>query len=120
MSNNVDKFRVSSFEFRVVNAKPGTRNPKQCRDGQAVVEYALLLALVSAALLGMQLYAKRGVQAGVKMMTDGVLSPYANDTNGELAQRAGIAYESGERRNRATTLVGNVLKRRADAQVPAN
>ena len=75
------------------------------------MEYALLLGIVSAALVGMQLYAKRGVQAGVKMMTDAALSPHPNDLNGELAQRDGIAYESGERRNRATTLVGTVLKR---------
>ncbi len=38
---------------------------KICRSGQAVLEYALVLAIVSATLLAMGLYMRRAVQGGL-------------------------------------------------------
>ncbi|MBI3319016.1 MAG: hypothetical protein HYZ89_00285 [Candidatus Omnitrophica bacterium] len=38
--------------------------------GQAIVEYAILIGVVTAAIVGMQAYAKRGLQAGIKLMAD--------------------------------------------------
>ena len=38
--------------------------------GQSIAEYSILIAVVTAALLAMQLYMKRGIQAAVKHSTD--------------------------------------------------
>lgn len=38
--------------------------------GQSIVEYAIVIGVVTAAVLGMQLYAKRGLQAGIKIAAD--------------------------------------------------
>ena len=38
--------------------------------GQAIVEYAVLIGIVTAALVTMQTYIKRGVQAGIKAAAD--------------------------------------------------
>ncbi len=40
------------------------------RKGQNVIEYAILLTLVIAALTVMQVYIKRGIQAGIKSCGD--------------------------------------------------
>lgn len=80
--------------------------------GQSIVEYAILLGIVTAAVLGMQVYAKRGIQAGLKMTADS-LSPFApNDADGEKAQVDGMRYDSGDRQ---TTVFasGMVLDRRS-------
>lgn len=77
--------------------------------GQSVAEYAILIALISMAIAGMQLYAKRGIQAGVKVAAD-QLSPIAGDADGSKAQLAGIRYESGDRSN-SVVAEGSVLNR---------
>lgn len=38
--------------------------------GQAIAEYAILFGIVTMAILGMQVYAKRGLQASVKQFAD--------------------------------------------------
>lgn len=86
--------------------------------GQAIMEYALLLGIVTAAILGMQLFAKRGIQAGVKTMADR-LSPHASDPSGELAQRDGIRYESRDRTDKVVG-VGSVLSRRSQTRATAD
>ena len=80
--------------------------------GQAIIEYSLMLSVAVAAILGMQLYAKRGVQGGVKAVAD-ALSPHAGDVSGEQAQRDGIAYESGERHQQSVAIAGTILDRRS-------
>ena len=67
--------------------------------GQAIMEYAILIGVVTAAMLGMQLYAKRSLQAGIKTAAD-QLSPYPDDPHGERAQLDGMRYESGDRKTR--------------------
>lgn len=47
---------------------------KRYRDGQSIAEYAVLLGLVIAAFVGMQVYARRGLQARVKSGTDALTS----------------------------------------------
>jgi Flp pilus assembly pilin Flp len=84
------------------------------RHGQAIVEYAILIGIVTAAILGMQIYAKRGVQAGVKMMADR-MSPAVNDPQGERAQLEGMRYESGDRRTSVVS-EGAVLIREAQTR----
>jgi Flp pilus assembly pilin Flp len=84
------------------------RSPRDKKSGgQAIVEYAIAVGLIVAAILGMQVYAKRGIQAGVKGAAD-QLSPFADDPTGEKAQLEGMRYESGERRNRATAAPGGI------------
>lgn len=79
------------------------------RAGQVSTEHAILLGVITAALVGIQLYAKRGLQAGIKSAAD-QLSPFriggnpAGDPDGERAQAAGMISETGERRNRATAI----------------
>jgi len=65
------------------------------------MEYALVLVVVASAIFGMQLYAKRSLQAVVKGSVDS-FSPWHSsnvcpDPEGEVAQLAGIRYESGQR-----------------------
>lgn len=43
--------------------------------GQSTAEYAIVLALVVGAVMAMQLYVKRGVQAKIKAGTDTVVIP---------------------------------------------
>ncbi len=38
--------------------------------GQSLVEYSIILAIVGAALMGMQMYMKRGIQAAIKVSAD--------------------------------------------------
>jgi len=66
--------------------------------GQAIVEYAILIGIVTAAIVGMQVYAKRGIQAGIKLAADQVGN-----------QLDGIRYESRERREKVTASRGDVL-----------
>ena len=54
--------------------------------GQAMTEFAILAGLIIAALVGMQLYTKRSIQAVVKK---------ASDEIGDQAD--GMRYESGDR-----------------------
>ena len=61
--------------------------------GQGLVEYAILLGLVTAAFMGMRLYVTRGLQArykdgtdyAIKMMRDDVMQPrYKDDADYEM------------------------------------
>lgn len=69
------------------------RRGRSKRAGQAILEYALLFGLVAAAILGMQVFAKRGIQATLKVAADD-LSPVPGD--GEAAQIDGMRQDSGE------------------------
>ena len=46
------------------------------RKGQTTAEYAVLLGLVIAAILAMQVYVKRGIQARIRTETDGITGGY--------------------------------------------
>ncbi len=49
--------------------------------GQSIAEYVILIAIVSAVLVGMQVYMKRGIQAVVRVAADQVGSQEdANET----------------------------------------
>ncbi len=56
------------------------------RNGQSLVEYAILTGIITASLMAMQLYSKRSIQAIVKLAADGVGT-----------QSDGIRQESGEK-----------------------
>ena len=91
-------------------------NSSRWRDGQTITEYLLIFAIVSAAILGMQVYAKRGIQAAVKTAAD-QMSPEAGDADGRQAQLLGIRQESGDD-GRTTLAAGTVLAKGADPQNP--
>ena len=74
-----------------------TNSSKRAFSGQTIAEYAVLLATLTAAIVGMQLYARRGIQMAMKVASDRI-SPFANDADGKQAQVAGIRYEAGDRR----------------------
>lgn len=40
------------------------------RKGQSIAEYAILIGIVSAAITAMNIYVKRGVQAGIRQSVD--------------------------------------------------
>lgn len=65
--------------------------------GQAIAEYAILLAVAAAAIVTMSTYSRRAIQAGIKVATD-QMSPFEGDVDGELAQLEGIRQEAGDRR----------------------
>jgi Flp pilus assembly pilin Flp len=44
------------------------------RKGQSIIEYALLVAIVAAAFAAMSVYARRAVNANLKMIEDRVNS----------------------------------------------
>ena len=63
------------------------------RAGQAILEYVLLFGVVAAAIIGMQVFAKRGIQATLKAAAD-EMSPFPG--NAEKAQIEGMRQDSGE------------------------
>ena len=87
MTHELGKFRVSSFEFRVssrVNPKPETRNPKRSsRRGQALVEHAIVLVSLFAAVIAMSTYARRGMQARYRTLVDGAVTAIGAPTQYE-------------------------------------
>ena len=46
------------------------------RRGQSILEYAVLIGVVVAGLLGMQIYLKRGMMGGLKKSADGIGSQF--------------------------------------------
>ena len=76
--------------------------------GQTILEYAIMLGVVTSAILAMQIYAKRGIQSVVKLNAD------------QLGDQAdGIRYESGERQNRVIP-EGRTLARKSQAAIDIN
>ena len=73
--------------------------------GQAIMEYLLLFGVVAAAITGMMVYAKRGIQAGLKVAADD-LTPFPGDP--EKAQIEGMRQETGDTRTPAQTLVAGL------------
>ena len=53
---------------------------KKLRKSQSLTEYAILVSIVIASLVGMQLYAKRGLSARIKSATDAATGPTATIT----------------------------------------
>jgi Flp pilus assembly pilin Flp len=90
-----------------------------------MVEYALIIAMVAAAVVGMSAYMKRGVQSNIKAAAD-AMSPMRAlnskaDPTGEAAQLMGIRYESGDRRpTNSTSLLGTVLARESAVTTQTN
>lgn len=95
----------------------GPTAPRRAR-GQVFFEYAVLLGVVAAAMAGMYLYAKRGIQGTLKTAAD-QLSPFAGDTNGEKAQAEGMRFESGERTNQVVA-AGTVLVKSSSIRTAVN
>lgn len=63
---------------------------KRYREGQSIAEYAVLLGLVIAAFVGMQVYARRGLQARVKSGTDALTSLTGTMTEGATGGTGGV------------------------------
>jgi Flp pilus assembly pilin Flp len=93
--------------------------------GQALVEYALIIGVVAAAVAAMATYMKRGVQSNVKVAAD-AMSPLRAlnskaDPTGEETQLMGIRYESGDRRpTNTTSLIGYVAQRESAVTTQTN
>ena len=71
------------------------------RHGQAIVEYVLLFAVVAAAIAAMQIYAKRGLQAVLKVAADDLSRAAIDPIRGqnltpEQGQVEGMRQEAGE------------------------
>jgi Flp pilus assembly pilin Flp len=49
--------------------------------GQSVLEYAILMVIIIAALLTLQTYIKRGIQGRLKSATDDIGSQYSDSTS---------------------------------------
>jgi len=46
------------------------------RRGQSILEYAVLIGVVVAGLIGMQIYLKRGMMGGIKKSADSIGSQF--------------------------------------------
>ena len=62
-------FRVSGFGFRV-DSQLVTRNSKPWYEGQSSLEYAVFTGVVAAALVAMNVYVRRAIQANLKQVED--------------------------------------------------
>ena len=72
------------------------------RVGQSIAEYALLIAVVTTAIMAMNVYIKRGVQAGIKISTD----QFANQSSVEFQKKPNkfeINLYSVTRNNQSST-----------------
>ena len=87
------------------------------RRGQSIAEYLLIFAVVAAAIMAMQVYAKRGIQGIVKTAAD-QMSPEANDADGRKAQLLGIRQESGDTQKKITS--GSVLEKTSAITTKSN
>ena len=111
--------RQKKLELRRRSLVSGLLSPVSSH-GQSLLEYAVMVGLVIAAVTGMSVYAKRGLQSAVKSAADD-MSPIraqarANnilnaDPTGEETQLMGIQYESGDRRDSQNSLLGVTLIR---------
>lgn len=54
----------------LMNIRPKTKDQRQKTMGQSIAEYTVLISVIAAALLAMQIYMKRGIQATIKYSTD--------------------------------------------------
>ena len=87
------------------------------RRGQSIAEYLLIFAVVAAAIMTMQVYAKRGIQGVVKTAAD-QMSPVAGDANGRAAQLLGIRQESGDTQQKIVS--GRVLEKSSEITTMTN
>lgn len=74
------------------------RPERRCR-GQSVAEYLLLFGVVAAAVMAMLVYAKRGVQAGLKASADQMTPFTVVGATPEQVQVAGMRQETGDTRD---------------------
>lgn len=65
------------------------------RKGQALLEYGLIISLILAVIVTMQTYIKRGIQAQIKISTDGL---GRQEDSEEFDIKKGLLMVSGERR----------------------
>ena len=82
------------------------------RRGQSILEYLLIFAVVSAAILGMQVYAKRGIQAVMKTAADQMspmMDPATNEPDGWAGQVLGMWQEFGDQRKLKEIPAGAVV-----------
>ena len=64
-----ETFRVPGFGCRV-NATLGARHSKPLYEGQSTLEYAVFTGVVAAALVAMNVYVRRAIQANLKQVED--------------------------------------------------
>lgn len=83
------------------------------RQGQTVVEYAILIGVVAASVVGMQVFSQRAIQAVIKHAAD-ELTPHSlaldglDDPEGEWAQRDGMQHETGNREQALEFIPGDI------------
>ena len=71
------------------------------RRGQSIAEYLLIFAVVAAAIMTMQVYAKRGIQGVVKTAADQmspIVDPVTKEPNARAGQALGIFQEAGDQK----------------------
>jgi hypothetical protein len=69
------------------------------KKGQNLTEIALILGIVGLVLIGMEVYARRGIQGKVKDLTDNMIgkgqSTYQQDTSGLTVNTSKSTFVSG-------------------------
>ena len=75
-TTEVERLRIANCELRIGsirNPKSEIQNsvyPQWRRRGQSALDYAVFIAVVAAALVAMQVYVRRSIQANLKVMED--------------------------------------------------
>lgn len=79
--------------------------------GQSILEYAIIFSIVALAITGMQIYAKRKIQAVLQSATD-QMDPLG--IGREKLQTEGMRHEAGDLRNaEGSTTPGTVIDRQS-------
>ena len=76
------------------------------RRGQSILEYAILMVIVIAALLSLQTYIKRGIQGRLKQATDDIGEQYGTNTTFNKTTRS---YSQTTEKGDAGTTVTNTI-----------
>jgi len=91
------------------------------RTGQSTLEYAVVIAVVVAAILAMQIYMKRGVQGKLRTATDDIGEQYrpshttSNYTFSSFSQREETVNVDGS--SRSNLLADEIQSRFGDERV---
>jgi Flp pilus assembly pilin Flp len=76
------------------------------RRGQSILEYAILMVIVIAALLSLQTYIKRGIQGRLKQATDDIGEQFGTNTTFNKTTKS---YSSTKETGDAGTVVTNTI-----------
>ena len=99
------------FFNRKITVRKKRSVPFHFSNGQGIVDYVILILIVSAALLGMRVYMQRGIQAVVSIAADEVGSQVDSlEDADQAASTDSISQEESTGNIRAREFVGGIKR----------